>query len=524
MNIPEGLSTLDPAFARSRAPIWMTAQIFNGLVSLDSALQITPAIAKSWQISADAQTYTFTLRPDVFFHKHPAFGLDSTRRVKAQDVVYSFTRICDPKTASTGKWIFADRIAGLSAYLAGETHTISGFQALDDSTFQLTLSQPFPALLGLLAMPYGYIVPEEVVNALGTDFQSQPIGTGPFQFYRWDEGNLLVLHRNPQYFERDGNRSLPYLSAVRVQFIPSLLSAFIELQQGNLDFIGDLDGSYKDEILTYTGEVKPPFDTAYQVLLAPQLNTEYLGFQLDDTLMLMTDHPLRDLRVRQAINYAIDRDQLVTYLLNGMGYPATSGFMPKGMPGFAPDRVKGYTYQPQLAESLLAEAGHPGGSGIPPLDLYATAKYQNMMVFVQKSLERIGLQVTIQNMQAGALRKEIYGNRSRFWRASWIADYPEGENYMSLFYSPNAAPKGPNTPHFSDATFDQLYEATLREPSDSLRRVAYQQMDQAVMDQAAIVALYYDRSFRLLQKGWTGLGSNPMNHLFLKRVKWADQQ
>ncbi|MEZ4773906.1 MAG: ABC transporter substrate-binding protein [Bacteroidia bacterium] len=519
MNLDEGLNTLDPAYARSRAPIWMTAQLFNGLISLDSALVVQPAIAQSWVIADSGKEYRFSLRSDVFFHQHPAFGPDSTRVVNARDFVYSFTRICDPQTASTGKWIFSGKIEGLEAYESGAAASISGFAAPDDSTFVIRLNRPFPPFPGLLAMPYGYVVPKEVVDFYGDDFRSHPVGTGPFRFYRWKEGNQLILHKNPFYFESENGQKLPYLDAVSVKFIPSRLSAFIEFIQGKLDFIGDLDNAYKDEVLNPDGTVKPAYSEKYQVVLSPQLNTEYLGIQIDTTLALLKEHPLRDVRVRQALNYAIDRERLVKYLLNGMGYPGNSGFIPNGMPGFDPAKVPGYAFDPAKSRSLLAEAGFPDGKGLPPLVLNSTAKYAHISEFIQKSLEDIGVKLEIQNLQGGALRKEIYNTRIHFWRASWIADYPDGENYLSLFYSPNFAPDGPNTTHFGSPRFDQLYRLAMTETNDSARATIYQQMENLMMAQSPVIVLYYDRSFRLLRSGITGLTGNPMNHLFLKNVR-----
>lgn len=524
MNLDEGLATLDPAYARSRAPIWMTAQIFNGLVALDENLKVQPSLAKSWDVSEDGRTYFFYLKKGIEFHHHEAFGSDSTRAVVASDFVYSFTRICDPATASNGKWIFTGKIEGLTDFVDGKTSEIAGFQAPNDSTVVIKLTNPFPPFLGLLAMPYGYVLPKEVVEFYGEDFRSHPIGTGPFIFYRWNEGNRLVLHRNPRYFEKEEGKQLPYLDAVSVSFIPSRLSAFIEFVQGNLDFIGDLDNSYKDEILNRDGTIKAEYDAKYQFMLAPQLNTEYLGFQVDTNLEQVKNHPLSNVKIRQAINYAIDRPKLVKYLLNGMGYPGESGFIPKGMPGFDPEAVKGYNFDPEKANELLAEAGFPDGKGLPEITLYSTQKYAHISEFIQKSLEQIGVKVDIQNLQGGALRKEIYASRINFWRASWIADYPDGENYLSLFNTANFAPNGPNTTHFSDPRVDQLLAEAMTFTEDSLRIVRYQEAERLMLKQAPVIVLYYDRSLRILQKGISGLTSNPMNHLFLKKVKKENRQ
>ena len=288
---------------------------------------------------------------------------------------------------------------------------------------------------------------------------------------------------------------------------------------GKIDFIGDLDDSYRDEVLERDGTIKPAYAEKYQFLFSPQLNTEYLGIQIDPDLDITQDHPLMDVKLRKALNYAIDRPKLVRFLLNGMGYPAESGFMPKGLPAFDPAAVQGYTYDPVKARDLLKEAGYPNGEGLEQIVLYSTQKYAAISEFIQKSFEQIGVRTEIQNLDGGTLRSDRDGLRINFWRASWIADYPDGENYLSLYWSGNFSPDGPNTSHFSSKAYDELYEASLKETNDSLRYQLYHEMERLMLAQAPIIPLYYDRSFRMLQANVSGLGSNPMNYLSLMYVK-----
>lgn len=515
MNLSSGLSTLDPAYARDQGAGWMCAQLFNGLLEFDRDLKVQPAIARNWDVLDSGRTYAFELREDVYFHKSPLFGPDSTRLLTAEDVAYSFTRICDPAVASSGFWVFNGKIKGLAEYRAGEAEEISGFEVEGPHRINIHLTQPFPPFLGLLAMSYGSIVPREVAEHYGKEFRNHPIGTGPFKFKSWDEGTTLTLLKNENYFEK----GLPKLDAVRVRFIRDRLSEFAEFCQGRFDFVNDPDKATKDEVFLPTGAIKAKYLENYRFDRAPQLNTEFIGIQVNDSIAAAHDSPLRDRRIRLALNLAIDREKLVTYLLNGNGYPASSGMMPRGIPGFDSTAVPGYRYDPDRAAALMAEAGFPGGKGMPLLHLNSNPSYQAVMEYVQKSWERIGVTAQIDNMDGGTLRDRAKKGEIDMWRASWIADYPDGENYLGLFYSGNIPPNGANRMRFENATFDSLYTAALSTTSDSLRQAMYQEMERTMLAEAPVILLYYDKILRIIQPDVEGLETNALNMLYLKSVR-----
>ena len=519
MNLPVGLTTLDPAFAGDQPSIWMCGQLFSGLVELDTALAVQPLIARRWTISDSGLTYTFHLRDDVFFHPDTAFGPARTRRVQAQDFVYSFTRICDPATASRGLWVFNGKVQGVDSFRDSSATTIAGFGAPDDTTLIIRLQKPFPPFLSLLAMAYGAVVPHEAITFYGKDFRIHPVGTGPFRFKSWSPGRSLILLRNEHYFEHDAQgKPLPYLQAIRVRFMQERLSEFMELCQGRLDFINGVDKSTRDEIFLPAGKIRPKYLDQFQFHISPQLNTEFIGILVDTTSPLLQNHPLRDKRVRLALNYAIDRTQLVDYVLNGQGTPATSGIVPPGMPGFDPIAVQGYTYDPDRAAQLLAQAGYPSGKGLPVLSLKSTPTYQSAMEFVQKSFERIGVTLAIDNLDSPTLREMASKGEIHLWRASWIADYPDPENYLGLFTTANIPPNGPNRTRFSNPAYDKLFAQGLNTTSDSLRQSLQHQMENTMLQEAPIIPLYYDRILRVISKKVQGLETNPLNQLFLKRV------
>ncbi|HEX9511751.1 MAG TPA: ABC transporter substrate-binding protein [Puia sp.] len=505
-NETDGIATLDPAFAKNRSIMWPIHQLYNTLVETDAALHFVPCLAKTWEVSADRKTWLFHLRTDVYFHDNDAFPGGKGRRMTAADIVYSFSRIIDPATASSGAWIFNNRI-----------ESAGPFRAIDDSTFQLKLVSPFNPILGLLSMEYCSVVPREVVSRYGKDFRNHPCGTGPFRFKSWEEGQALILLKNDHYFEEDSaGRPLPYLDAVKITLFDEKATEFLLFRQGQLDFLNEIDPSFKDEVLNKKGELKQQWKDKIILAASPQLNTEYLGILVDTANDLVKGSPLRWRKVRQAINYGFDRRKMMLYLKNSLGIPAESGFVPAGLPSFDSSLVKGYHYDPTLTRRLLVDAGYPDGKGMPPIKLLTIANYADFSSFIAKELEEFGFKIQVEVVQKSLLLEQTARSQALFFRGSWIADYPDAENYLSVFYSKNPAP--PNYTRYKDPAFDRLYEQALLETRDSLRYNLYRQMDQLVIDAAPVIPLWYDESVRLLNPRVKGLESNALNLLELRKV------
>lgn len=501
-NDHSNVSSLDPAFARDIPNIWSTNQLFNSLVQLDDSLHITPDIAKNWKVSENGLKYTFTLRKDVKFHKHKLFETkDSTRLVTAKDFVYSFDRLKDPKVASPGNWVLK---------------SVEKYHALNDTVFEIQLKKPFPAFLGLMSMRYCSVVPKEVVDFYGNDFRSNPIGTGPFKFKLWEENIKLVLRKNELYFEKDHNgKQLPYLEAVAITFLPDKQSEFLQFAQGKIDLLNSLDASYKDELLTPTGKLRDKYKGRINISKGPYLNSEYLGFYLDTDKKEIQSEALR-----KAINHGFDRVKMITYLKNGIGTPAVNGFIPKGVPGF--NNTPGYEYDPEKARRFVKIYKEQTGDHNPTIRIATDANYQSICEFIQRELEKIGLNIMVDVMPSSTIRQKKWGGELEIFRASWIADYPDAENFLSPYYSKNHTPNGPNYTHFKNDTFDKLYEESFLITDTKLREQHYAKMDSIIIAHAPIVPLYYDEVVRFTQKNVRGLTNNPQNFLVLKRV-WKEK-
>ncbi len=590
-NESAGILTLDPIYAKDLPHIWACNQIFNGLVAFDDEMNVVPAIAKSWNISDDGMTYTFILRDDVWFHEDECFVSktqrrkdaktqrdedsvtlrlcdSATRKVTAQDFVYSFNRVLDRKLNSSGSWIFSNVKRQRTTDNGQQTFEYA-FNAVNDTVLEIELSQPFPAFLGILSMTYASVVPHEAVEYYGTEFGRHPVGTGPFKYQYWKEGVKLVFRKNPIYFEvikdtktqrhKDAKIEsdsatlrlcdseslrlcdsatirLPYLDAVSISFIVDKQVAFMEFIKGKFHFMSGIDARYKDELLTRDGQLRSEYEDEIYLIREPYLNTEYLAFFLGDDDTLGKE---RSLALRQAVSYSIDREKMLRYLRNGIGTPGNQGIIPAGLPGYEDVKTQrrkdaksesdsatlrlcdsatiniGYPYNPKKAEQLLKDNDLIGYE----LKLYTTQDYIDIAKFVQSALTEIGLNCRVEEMMPAALREKRANGNLSFFRSSWVADYPDAENYLSLFTTNNFTPQGPNYTHYSNAKFDELYQKSLTCNNLEERAKIYHEMDSLMMTEAPVVILFYDEVLRFVNKDVEGLGSNPTNMLNLKRVK-----
>jgi oligopeptide transport system substrate-binding protein len=506
-NESSGLASLDPAFAKNKQVMWAVHQLYNTLVQIDSNMQMVPSLAKRWTISNDNLLFTFYLQDSVYFTDDICFDNNKGRRLTAYDVAYSFKRIVDKNTASPGAWIFNDRV-----------DPTDGFKALNDSVFQLKLIRPFQSILGILSMQYCSVVPKEAVEKYGNDFRRHPVGTGPFSLVAWEEGQALILKKNERYFEKDSTGTrLPYLDGIKVSFYDSKATEFLEFQQNRLDFIDDIDPSFKDEILTKTGNLKKTWEGKIELQKQPYLNIEYLGILTDADNELVKNSPLRLQKIRQAINYGFNRRKMMLYLRNSIGIAAESGFVPCGLPSFDSVNVKGYQYNPDKAKQLLAEAGFADGKNLPVIKLLTIPIYGDLGTYIANELKQVGINIQVEVIQKSLLLEQTSKSQALFFRGSWIADYPDAENYLSVFYSKNPAP--PNYTRYKNAAYDILYEKALAEKDNTLRYKLYQQMDKLIIEDAPVVPLWYDMAIHLVHTNIKNFPPNSLNLLELRRTK-----
>ncbi|MEM1136740.1 MAG: peptide ABC transporter substrate-binding protein [Bacteroidota bacterium] len=517
-NQHEGLSSLDPLQAKNQANIWVISQIFNGLFEFTEDLSINPCIAKSWSISDEGKLYIIDIRDDIYFHDSPAFRNGKGRLVTAYDFEYSFKRLLDPTTGSTGSWIFSDK---LERDASGE-YSDESIKAVDKFRLKIRLNKAIPSFLQILAMPYAFVVPEEAINYYGKDFARNPVGTGPFTLNpeEWDEGTSLILRKNNNYWRKDNNfKQLPYLDVVQISFIADKTQEYLTFLQGKFDFIAGIDGNTIEHILNKDGSVKASILERFKVQKMPYLNTEYIGFQLNSLKYENKNHPLLNVKVRKALSYAINRKELVSFLRNNLGIAGTEGFVPFALPAHNKGSVKGYHFDEKKAKALLAEAGYPEGKNFPKITLYTNPVYSLMIEYLQRQWKKV-LNVDVDiALNTFIKHQELIDNgQVKLFRGAWLGDYPDEENYLTCFYSENFSPHGPNKTHYNNPEFDKLYQAVQHEQNSWKRFELFHQMEQLVLDDCAVIVLFYDEVLRIMNKKVVGLTPNSMNYLKLERV------
>ncbi len=498
-NQPNIITSLDPAFAKSQNNYWAIDHMFNQLVDLDDSLKVCPEIAKRFIISHDGLQYTFHLRDDIYFQDDPCFSNSLGRKLIAEDVVFSFKRLLSPELSAPGRWVFL-----------GKTDTIEPFKAVDDTTFILRLQKPFSPLISMLSMHYCSIIPKEAIDYYGNSFFQHPVGTGPFSFNKWVGKQGIFLKKNKSYYKK----GLPKLDGIRISFIEDRNTAFLEFMKKNIDFFSGIQSGFALQLINKDGSLRTDRKDRINFNRGNYLNTEYIGINL---LAVDINHPLRDKRFRKALNYSIDRLLMLKTFKFGIGNPAHSGFIPIGLGAFDSLKLKGYNYNPELAKQLLKECQYDElFKSKYELELYTNKDYLDLITFIARQWQEIGIRVRIELMETATLREKMRSGELAMFRASWIADYPDEESFLTVFYGPNPSP--PNYTRFSNNFFDQLYTQAIDETNYVVRKKWYQKMDSILIEECPVIFLFYDQISLFSQKNINGIKPNSLNLLRLEEV------
>jgi peptide/nickel transport system substrate-binding protein len=529
INLNQGIETLEPVMSNSVQSIWGLSIVMEGLVQFDKESNLKPCIAKSWTISDDALIYTFNLRSDVSFQDNECFGSSGGkgRKVTASDFKYCLERVNNPETKTRGLWVFRDKIKGAKEFIdwkssisSMEVKEITGIKAVNDSTLIIELTKPFAPFLSILTMSYAFVYPKEAVDFYGERFGQNPVGTGPFSFVKWDIDKELIFKKNNSYWDKDKSGNvLPYLDGIKITFTQSSETEFLDFQNGKYDY-HDPSSETFDQITDANGSLLDSQAKSYTLNKQPWLQTVFFGMMQSPELPGGKEGPFaNNKKLRQALNYAIDKDKIMKYVLKNRGKSAVNGPIPDGMPGFDPG-IKGYKFDKEKAKQLLSEAGYPDGKGLNLTLITGNEEIQKTIaIAVQEQLREFGINLQLEQMLQATLVSKQEEGVFPFWRASWGADYYDPENFMALFYSKNITPKGPNRVGYSNPVIDKMYEDALKITNFDERKKIYDEMQRIVIEDAAWLNLYYNQKVYLLQKNVEGFYVDGLNIINLKYTK-----
>ncbi len=487
-------ATLDPARINDIYGRTIANQLFDGLVQFDGALAIRPAIAETWTASRDGLVWTFNLKKGVKFH--------NGREVTAEDFVYSFTRIVDPKTKSGGSALFM-KIKGAREFAQSLASNVEGLAAPDRYTLRITLSESQAPFVSSLAVGFAKVVPREIVEKLGEDFGRQPVGTGAFRFVEWVRDQHITLGANTDYFE--GRPSLDRLE-YRIFTGEALDQMFAEFEQGNLEDSG-IPTRERQRLLN---------GRKYQFIRRPILGIAFLGINT-------TQKPLDDPRVRQAINYAIDRRTIMGEIYQDQYLPGV-GILPPGTYGYDPKLV-GYPYDPKKAAELLAAAGYPGGKGLPVIQIWSARKNDEAVAehdAIVKHLAAVGVRAEVHyNTNWPEYKAQVYAGKLPIFRYSWYADTPDPETFLGQLFDSRGSD---NITGFRSATVDTLLQRARLETSAQRKIQLYQEVERRIIGDAPLIVLSYYTYERVFQPYVKGIQVSAMGDPFIPMKKiWIER-
>lgn len=488
-------ATLDPARVNDIYGRAVSQQIYDGLVEFDESLAIKPGIARSWKSSRDGLVWTFFLRRGVRFHHG--------REVTSDDFVYSFSRLLSPQVGSGGAELFF-KIKGAREFTEGKTNRVEGLRTLDRYTLQITLTESSTPFISALAVGYSKVVPREVVERLGNDFGSHPVGTGPFKLERWERGKEIILTANDEYYE-----GRPNLDTIHFRIFPGedVEQIFDEFRRGRLE----------DSPIPAKRRAQLIKNDAYQYIRRPILGIRFLSFNNQV-------FPLNKREIRQAITHAVDRKWIAENVYENKFLPAV-GILPPGTYGYDPG-LQGLPYDPDRAKVLLAKAGFPGGRGLPRLELWSAATYDDAVAelnAIQRYLANVGIELRVRyNTNWPQFKNAVYTGKYSIFRYSWYADSPDPYTFLYLLLHS----KGPhNFTRYSKDAVDRLLSLAVGE-LDYLARVRlYKQAEKLITQDAPILVLGYYSYERLFHRYVKGVQVSALGNRYIPMNKiWLDNQ
>jgi oligopeptide transport system substrate-binding protein len=515
---------MDPIFANDRYSSNEISRVYDTLLEyhyLKRPFTLQPNVVEAMPtVSEDGLTYTFKISKGIMFHDDKAFPEGKGRELVAADYVYSIKRLADPKLQSTGWWILDGKVSGLNEWRrkyadlpkVDYSEEVAGLRALDKYTLQFKLIKPFPQFLYSLAMSFTVAVAKEVVDEYGQEFLNHPVGTGAFTLPMFNQTNKITYTKNPSYrkkmypteaaeefkargFLKDAGKTLPLVDKIVVNIIVEAQPRWLNLQKGKVDYIIIPKDNF-DTAMTPDQTLADDLESrGFTLDITPSLDVTYTGFNHDLELF-------QNVKLRRAMSLAYDSTKSNTLFYSGRATPAQS-VVPPGIGG----NIKGYKNpyvgtDIEKAKKLLAEAGYPGGKGLPVIEYDCPASTATKQIgdFLKKRMALIGIKIKVQANPWPEFQKKITNRKIMLYGIAWGADYPDAENFLQLLYGPNKAP-GANGSGYANPEFDAMFVKASRMQDSPERTALYEKMTQFIAEEVPWMFGVHRQQYTIMT-GW----------------------
>lgn len=508
-------TTLFPAEITDIYSQHIASQLFDGLLKFNQkTLEVEPCIAETYQVDPSNKVYTFNIRKGVKFHNDECFENGVGRDVTANDFKATFEFLCSNDDLNKSQYLLRDIVKGGIEYSEGKATEVTGIKAVNDYTLEIELNDPFSGFTNVLALTQTAVFPKEAFDKYGKGISNHPVGAGPYYLNEATETQVVLL-KNENYWKTDefGNK-LPLIEQINIGFESDKASELAKFKDGKLDFVWGIPVEEIPNTLGTLDEAMEGKNKEFIVQSVNSLQVQYYGFTLGNNEVI--DNKM----VRKALNYAIDKDTIINYILEGEGLAATHGIIPK-MGSYPSDKVKGYSYNPTKAKKLLADAGYPNGENLPTLKLsYNKAGQINELIALEikrQLAQTLNVNIELTVLETQVINKERELGTLDFWRYGWIADYPDPSNFIAYFHSKYNTPVGENSinlSRYNNPEFDKFFDLAMSEPDGTKRMDYFAQAEQILIDDAVVIPILYASEVRLI---------NPqLNNFQINEIEFRD--
>jgi len=527
---PEKIESLLPISVSDIYSNRILSQVYEPLLRIDmKTMQVTPSLAESFKVSGDAKVFTFKLRKGILFHDDDCFSNDKERELTAEDVKFSLDLACSGHKKNEISYLLVDKITGAEKYNKISENSfpeggVKGIKVIDPQTVQITLDEPFVGFDKILTHNSLGIISKKAYLKYGDDLKTHPVGTGAFTLAEMN-ADKITLNRNGSYWKKDefGNK-LPFIDKVVMTYSKDKRSELTAFNDRKIDIVLEIPVEEIQHVFGTLEDAQNGKTVKHKVETETSMKMTYMAFACESD-------EFKDEKVRKAFNLAVDRQEIIDLYIEGEGYAADHGFVPP-MDNYPYKEVNGHGFNPELAKSLLAQAGYKSGADFPKLDIYVNTKegstiYKMMTGVVDNIKKTLGVELKIKLCTIQERNEAIIKGTAKLWRGGWIADYPDAENFLTLFYGKNISDNEMSVVNdfkFRNESFDANFEKALKELNKEKRNNLLAKCDQITIDHSAVLPILTDDFIVMVNVRVRDFKTNAIQALDFSNIYIKDQR